>query len=144
MRFFKEHKLISALLIIIVVTLALLISSVASGGRGNFVTEGINTVIKTVTSPFYKAGNEVSSFFSDVGGYKETIKENERLKKENQQLKLEIKKQKLSQDKLDDLSNLSQALNYVDSDKGQKHITADVTSNAVSYTHLTLPTTPYV
>ena len=129
MRFFKEHKLISALLIIIVVTLALLISSVASGGRGNFVTEGINTVIKTVTSPFYKAGNEVSSFFSDVGGYKETIKENERLKKENQQLKLEIKKQKLSQDKLDDLSNLSQALNYVDSDKGQKHITADVTSN---------------
>ena len=95
MRFFKEHKLISALLIIIVVTLALLISSVASGGRGNFVTEGINTVIKTVTSPFYKAGNKTSSFISDIGGYKSTIKENEQLKKENRQLKLELKEQKM-------------------------------------------------
>ena len=128
MRFIKEHKLISALLIIIVVTLALLISSVASGGRGNFVTEGANTVIKTVTSPFYKAGNKTSSFVSDIGGYKQVIKENEKLKRENQKLKLELKKQKLSQDKLNDLQGLSQALNYIDKNENHKHVTGDITS----------------
>lgn len=137
MRFFKEHKLISVLLVVIVVTLVLLISSVATGGRGNFVTEGINTAIKTVTSPFYKAGSKTSLWISRIGGYGDVVKENDRLKKENQKLKESLKDQQLSEEKLKELKDLSEALNYVDASQNQKYVTGNiVSSDSTEWLHL--------
>ena len=137
MRSIKEHKLISGLLTVIVLTLVLLISSVATGGRGNFITEGVNTVVKTVTSPFYKAGNKTSSFFSGLGSYDKLSKENEKLKKENQKLREELKAHNLSEEKLKDLTELSKALNYIDNDGDQKHVSGDIISmDSTSWMHV--------
>lgn len=137
MRFIKEHKFISSLLIIIVLTSVLLISSVATGGRGNFITSGINTVVKTITSPFYKAGNKTNSFFSGIGSYDRLSKENDKLRKENQKLKEELKEHSLSEEKLKDLTELSNALNYIDNDSGQKHVSGDIISiDSTSWMHV--------
>ena len=54
MKWIKNHKLISFLLAIILISLVVLVGSVASGGRGNIFTNILNSVYSVVEKPVSK------------------------------------------------------------------------------------------
>ena len=54
MKWIKNHKLISFLLAIILISLVVLVGSVASGGRGNIFTNILNSVYSVVENRFQR------------------------------------------------------------------------------------------
>lgn len=128
MRFIKEHKLISTLILVIVVTFGFLVYSLSSTGSGNFLTDGLTSAGNFFVKPVNKAGNSVSKNVNGAFSYKELLKENEKLKKENEDLKQQVINLTLTDNQLKSLEDLKGVLNYKTSDKELNIVSADVVS----------------
>ncbi len=128
MKWIKNHKLISFLLAVILLSLTVLLASAASGGSGNFVSRFFTSVLTTVEKPISGVAGGISDNISGLFSYKEIQKENEALKEENEKLKQQVTSLTLSANELKELKELSKVLNY-NSVKGIDDIvSADVVS----------------
>lgn len=112
MKWIKSHKLISFLLAVILLSLVVLVGSVASGGQGNPVSGLFNRVYAAIEKPFSKVAGGISDNVAGFFSYKDLQKENEQLKEENEQLKQQLTATTLSANELQELERLSEVLNY--------------------------------
>ena len=128
MRWIKDHKLVSFLLIVIVLAVSFLIYSVASGGTGNAASGAAGTVLGKIEQPFTAAANKISGGVSGIFSYNSLKKENEQLKEENQALQKKVTSLTLTANQLDELKNLEGALKYKGKGDTTKLISGDVIS----------------
>ncbi|MDD7511661.1 MAG: rod shape-determining protein MreC [Peptostreptococcaceae bacterium] len=126
MRWIREHKLISSLLLVIIVTFSLLVTSIASAGSGNLVTRGINSVVSFFVKPVANVGGTVSDNVNGIFSYRSIMAENNKLKEENAKLKKQVVNLTLADNQLKELQELSKALNYTAETPEREIVSADV------------------
>ena len=132
MKWIKDHKLIVFLVTIVLAGLIIVTVSFSTGGKGNVLTGGLNTVITVIEKPFSSLADVVSDNITGIFSYKEYQKENEKLKNENAELKKEITAISLSAKELQELEDLADAVNYDLKDAGKELVTADVTTTSMN------------
>ena len=125
MKWIREHRFISAIAIVFLVAVIILGISIGSGK----LTGGVlNRVHMSIEKPFSSLGTSIKQNVSGIFSYRELIKENEALKEENDRLKNEVSQLTFSSKELQQLQELSKALNY-DFIQGERDlITAKVVS----------------
>lgn len=128
MKWIKNHKLISFLLAIILISAMVLVGSVASGGRGNVFTNLLNSVYSVVEKPISKLAGGISDNVSGILSYKQIQNENEKLRDENEKLKEQVTSLTLSANELKELKDLSKVLNYKGIEGEGDLVSADVVS----------------
>lgn len=128
MKWIKEHKLISFLLAVIIITLTVLIASLVSGGKGNPVSNFFGTILNTVEKPFASAGDGISSTVSGMFSYKDLQKQIDELEEENTKLREQVTNLTLSANQLQELTELKDALGYKNSTSTGKIVSGDVVS----------------
>lgn len=63
MKWIKTHKLISFLIAVILISFFVLIASVASGGKGNIVSNTFNSVFSAIEKPVSSVAGESRRMF---------------------------------------------------------------------------------
>lgn len=112
MKWIKTHKLISFLLAIILISIVILLSSVAAGGKGNFVSNFFNSAYSFVEKPVSSVAGGISKNVSGIFAYKELQKENQALEKENAKLREQLTHTGLKANELKELKDLSRVLKF--------------------------------
>ena len=110
MRWIRDHKLVSTLVLILVLSLALLGITLTFGQSGG--SGFINRLYTAIERPMTNAGTTIRDNVSGMFEYRELMKENEALKVENQQLRDQVNSLTISANELQELRNLAHALNY--------------------------------
>lgn len=128
MKWIQEHKLISFLLAVILVSLVILLSSVASSGQGNPVSKALNSVYTAIEKPISGIADSISGTVSGIFSYRALQAENEALKQENEELQKQVTSLVLSANELKELTRLSKVLNYKGIKSADDLVSADVTS----------------
>ena len=125
MKWIREHRFISAIVVVLLVAFLVLGFTLKSGKVSGGV---LNRVYMAIEKPFTSLGTSIKSNVSGIFSYRELLEENEALKEENSQLKNEVNQLTFSAKELQQLQELSKALNY-DFIQGEKDVvTAKVTS----------------
>ncbi|MDD4377642.1 MAG: rod shape-determining protein MreC [Eubacteriales bacterium] len=128
MKWIKTHKLITFLIVVVLVTFIFLMTAIATGGQGNFITRLLNTGVSATTEPLVKAARGISDNVTGIFSYKELQEENRALKEENNQLKQKVTDSALSANQLEELKNLTKALNYKGIKSSKDIVSGDVIS----------------
>jgi len=128
MKWIKSHKLISFLIAVILVSLVVLLSSVASAGEGNPVSRALNSIYTAIERPISAVAGGISDNISGIFSYRELQKENEELKKQNEELEQQVTSLTLSAHELKELKRLSKVLNYKGINSAKDLVSADVVS----------------
>lgn len=126
MKWIKTHKLISFLIAVILISFFVLIASVASGGKGNIVSNTFNSVFSAIEKPVSSVAGGISKNVSGIFSYRELQAENEALKKENDELKEQLTKTSLSAHELKELKELSKVLNFKGISSKDDIVTGDI------------------
>ncbi len=110
MKWIREHRFISAVIAILLIAFIILGVTVKLGGASG---AGIlNKVYMTIEKPISSLGTSIRKNVSGIFSYRELIKENEELRDENDRLKNEVSQLTFSAKELQQLQELSKALNY--------------------------------
>jgi len=128
MKWIKNHKIISVIIAVLILSAGMMIASIASGGAGNGATGAAGTVITTIERPFSAAAGAIYSNISGILSYKDLQKENDQLQSENEKLKQELINMKLTNNELTELKSLSKALNYKGISGSSDIVSGDVIS----------------
>lgn len=128
MRWIREHKLISVLIVTLLILTVIFGISVVKGGGGNGATGLVNKGISVISEGFSSVVKTIKGNVSGIFSYKSLQAEIDRLENENQQLKKELAEASLDRQDLEQLENLSQILNYEYTDKKFDLVTANITS----------------
>lgn len=128
MKWIKSHKLISFLLAVILISLTVLLSSVASSGQGNPVSRALNSIYTAIERPISAVAGGISDNVSGIFSYRQLQKENEELKKQNEELQQQVTGLTLSANELKELKRLSKVLNYKGVNSADDIVSADVIS----------------
>lgn len=125
MRWIREHKLVTFLVLVIVLSVSFLIYAVATDGAGGAAG---GTITGRLSAPFVQLAGKISDGVTGIFEYRSLKEENEKLKKENQELSQQLADMKLSASELEELQNLKEVLNYKGKGKADTLVSADVTS----------------
>ena len=125
MKWIREHRFISAVIAILLIALIILGVTIKSGTSGVGI---FNRIYMSIEKPVSSLGTSIRKNVSGVFSYRELIKENEELRDENDRLKNEISQLTFSAKELQQLQELSKALNY-DFIEGEKDL---VTAKVIS------------
>jgi len=128
MKWIKSHKLISFLLGMILISLVVLVSSVAASGQGNPLSRALNSVYTAIERPIAGIAGGISENVSGFFSYQKLQKENEALKEENEALQQQITSLTLAANELKELKELSEVLNYKGIGGSDDLVSADVIS----------------
>ncbi len=128
MRWIREHKLISVLVIVLLILSVIFGVSVLKGGGGNGATGVVNKGVSVISGGFSSVTKAVKDNVSGIFSYKKLQAEVERLEDENKQLRKELAEVGLDREDLEQLESLSQILNYEYTEKKFDLVSADITS----------------
>lgn len=126
MRWIREHKGISFLLLVIVIAFSFLVYAGVTGGDGGLISSGAGTVAGKIMQPFSALGSKIHSGVSSFGSAGELKKENARLEKENERLKRRVTSLTMTQNEKNDLQDLKKALKYKGSGDSTDLVSGDV------------------
>ena len=128
MRWIREHKLISVLVVILIVLVIIFVVSAVTAGNGNGVTGVINKGVSVVSEGFSSAVKTIKDNVTGIFSYKALQEEIDILKEENDQLKKELAETRLDREDLEQLKELSEVLNFEYTEKKFDMVTADITA----------------
>lgn len=112
MKWFENHKKATIIGLILVVLIIIVTVSYANSGSSSPLGKGAKSVLTTIQKPFFNAASGVKSAFRGIVQFKSVVRENESLKEQVADLNKEIIQLKLSREELNQLEDLSKALNY--------------------------------
>ncbi len=128
MRWIREHKLISALLAILLALLIIFCVSVSRGGSSNAATDVVNSGMNLVSGGLSSVAETIKKNVLGIFSYKKLQANVEELQAENDSLKKQLAEAKIEQEQLEQLEELAQVLNYDYTKKEFNLVSADVTS----------------
>lgn len=111
MRWFREHKIITLIIAIVIVLVALLISSFVLQGQNNAVGRVTSSVVNAVQRPISEAGSFIGNSVSGLFRDEEMEAENEELKERIRELESELVNSSLSEAQLQELNDVADLLN---------------------------------
>lgn len=126
MRWIREHKVVSFLLIVIVLALGFIIFAAATGGDGGVISSTAGTAAGKVMQPFSSLGHKIHNGFASFGSAGSLKRENEKLKRENESLKRQVASLTMSQNEKSDLQSLKKALKYKGTGDSTELVSGDV------------------
>ncbi len=126
MKWIREHKLITALLTLLIVLALLFTLSVTAGfGEGSFASF-LNNGVSKITGFFSSAGNGIRDGVGGIFSGGQLRSRIDELEEENNALERELAQSRLTAEQLEQLQNLAQILNYDYTDQTFNVVTADV------------------
>ncbi len=128
MRWMREHKLISALILVLFLLLLIFAASVTAGGRFAHVTAPINSGVSRISGFFSSAGSAIRDNVKGIFSYRSLQQQVEALEDENAELTRQLAEEKLTQQQLDELQELADLLNYDYTKQEFNIVTGDVIS----------------
>lgn len=126
MRWIKEHKTLVAVLICLLITVCLFLGSLLSNNVGNSATDMANSGSATISSALMKVYKGVKSNVTGIFSYRKLQEEIRGLEEEKTNLKKKLTEEKLKKEELEELRELSQALNFEYVETKYKLISADI------------------
>ena len=112
MRWIREHKLISALLAILLALVIIFCVSVARGGADSSAMDVVSKGIDVVSGGLSSVADTIKKNVFGIFTYKKLEADIEELQKENNSLKRQLAEAKIEKEQLEQLEELSQLLNY--------------------------------
>ena len=128
MRWIREHKLITALLVILLALGIIFVVSVSSTIQDNPVSSVANQGASVVSKGLSTVGNGIRNTVSGILSYRSLQKQVEELEAENLELKLKVSEESMTKEQLEELQDLSELLNYDYTKKKFDIVTADLIS----------------
>ncbi len=128
MKWFRAHTRLTAFIAVGLCLLIILAVSYVYKGSSSPLGRLINSGLARVQEPLAGAGNGVAKGLKGLFSFRAVARENEELKERIAQLEQENIRLQFSQLELQELRELSDALNYVNAEEGYDHISADVIS----------------
>lgn len=126
MRWFENHKKSTTIGLILFTLVVVIAFSYANSDSSTPFGRGAKTVLTTIQKPFMDAANGVKSAFRGIVQFKSVVRENESLKEEIARLNSEIIDIKLTKDEINQLDELSKALNYESVRGNYNYVTGNV------------------
>ena len=108
MRWIREHKLISALLAILLALVIIFCVSVARGGADSSATDVVSKGMNVVSGGLSSVADTIKKNVFGIFAYKKLEADIEELQKENNSLKRQLAEAKIEKEQLDQLEELSQ------------------------------------
>lgn len=112
MRWFREHTRLAVIISVVVVLVVVIVVSFLHLGDSTPLGRQAQGVLTKIQEPFSKAGNAVRDGLSGIFQFRSIVKENKELKEQVADLERKVVKLQLSDQELEQLSSLSEALNY--------------------------------
>jgi rod shape-determining protein MreC len=112
MKWFGEHKLFSAIAGIVLVLIIIITGSFLTAGGSGIVGRGFQTAASAVAKPLEAVTSGIGDTLSGIITFRDTQKENDKLKQENTELRQENLELKLKRSQLRQLKKLSKAFNF--------------------------------
>lgn len=128
MRWIREHKLITALLLVLLILLMIFAVSVMAGKKFDSATSAVNSGVSKISGIFSGVGNAVRNTVKGIFSYRSLEQQMEELQSENASLKRQLAEEKMTQEQLDELQELSSVLNYDYTKKTFDIVSCDVIS----------------
>lgn len=128
MKFLKKNKKIIYLILLVLFLLTVVVFSFNNIDKANQFGGLIQKSVSTIQEPFSKLRVNISDGLSGVFKFKTIVDENKSLKEEISILKGENSKLQLTKNQLEELRNLSKALNYSGVTEKTGVVTGDVIS----------------
>lgn len=128
MRWIREHKLITALLAILLVLCSIFAVSLIGDRADNPVTDTISKGMSIVSGGLSAATAEVKDNVRGIFSYKQLEEDMDKLREENTELKKQLAEAKLEREELEELSELAEILNYDYTKKKFSLVSANVSS----------------
>jgi len=128
MRFIREHKLFSLLITVVLVLCITMIVSFKTGGVHNFLGNILQGGATNVQKPLAGAGDSVKSNLRGIFKFKQVVAENEELKAEVSAMQKKVIELSLKKNELQQLQELSNALNYEGVNANRNLVSASITS----------------
>ncbi len=126
MNWIKTHIKLVFLVIVIIFLVTIIVISSYYPGQISFPGQVLQTVVSYAEEPLTDASSGLRSGISGIFSFRRLQRENYELRKENEELKEQLTQAQLSQQKLDQLNELAQSLNYAAYDDAYAKVTADV------------------
>lgn len=128
MRWIREHKLISAILTILLILVIVFIVSLLGGGKGNAVTGAVNKGVSVVSGGLSSVTEAIKDNVKGIFSYKALQEQINELETENEELRKELAEIGLDRADLEQLERLSQALDFEYTKNKFDLVAADITS----------------
>lgn len=109
MKWIRKHRVAGTLIGILVALAVIVCLSLVLGKSGFGV---FNRIYARIEKPLSSFGTSIKENVSGIFSYKELLEENKALKEENAKLSDELSRQTLEENELQELRDLSKALNY--------------------------------
>lgn len=126
MNWIREHIKPVVFTIVIICLVAIIVISSYNQGSVSAAGEAVQTAASVAEEPLTEASSGIKGFFTGIFGFRSIQRENYELRKEIQSLNEQLTEAQLDEQKLAQLRELSQSLNYASYDDGYGKVTADV------------------
>lgn len=128
MRFIREHKLFSLLITVVLVLCIIMIVSYKTGGTSSFIGNIFQSGTTTIQKPLSNASTSIKSNVRGIFKFRQVVAENEDLKKEVSDLQQKVIDLTLKKNELQQLQELSNALNYESVNSTNNLVSASIIS----------------
>lgn len=137
MRWVNEHKTLVVVLLCLFLTVCLFLGSILGEKKGNKATDIANSGSATISSVFMKAYNGIKNNVTGIFSYRKLQKQVEELKEDNDNLNRKLTEEKMKKEELEELRELSQALNFEYVETKYKLISGDIiTMDGANWTNV--------
>lgn len=134
MKWIKAHRILSISIGALLAIVVLIGASYFAQGQSGFLGRTAKTVVFAVEKPISAVGGGLSSAFRGIFEFRSVLAENEALKEENADLRQQLIDATLKNQDLEELRELSSALNYDFVEGGRNLITCDIVAmDSTSY-----------
>jgi len=128
MRWVREHKLISVLIAILLILAVIFAVSVLTDGLDNGATGAVNKGMSVISGGLSSAADTIRENITGLFAYKALQEEIRHLENENKNLRRQLAETQLDREELEQLEELSGALNFEYASNKFDMVSADITS----------------
>lgn len=126
MNWIKEHIKLVITMIVIICLVAIIVISSYNLGWISLPDRAVQSGAAVAEEPLTDASSGIKDGITGIFGFRSLQKENYELKKKVEDLQNQLTEAQLTEQKLQQLRELSQSLNYADYDDNYERVTADV------------------
>lgn len=126
MNWIKEHIKLVITMIVIICLVAIIVISSYNLGWISLPGRAVQSGAAVAEEPLTDASSGIKDGITGIFGFRSLQKENYELKKKVEDLQNQLTEAQLTEQKLQQLRELSQSLNYADYDDNYERVTADV------------------
>ncbi|MBN7772772.1 rod shape-determining protein MreC [Clostridium aminobutyricum] len=128
MRWIREHKMVSILIAVVVALCVIMLVSYETGGKSGTIGNATETAVTKAQSPLSNMEKSIKNSLRGIFKFKSIVSENEKLKDQVNDLQQQVIDLTLKKNELQELQQLSNALNYESISGNKKIVGASIIS----------------